>query len=176
MRNLLKKPIVIVGMMGSGKSTVGKRLAHRLNLQFYDSDKMIEEREGLSVMEIYDYRGEEYFKQQEIKIISEILNYGIVVISTGGRSLLIEEIRNSVKDNAITVWLKANLETLHERVSRRNTRPHLSGVNKYETIQKLLEECEPIYRESDIIVESKDMEAHFVVDTILSKLKTFLES
>ena len=175
MRNLLKKPIVIVGMMGSGKSTVGKRLAHRLNLQFYDSDKIIEERESLSVMDIYDFRGEEYFKQQEVKVISEIINYGIIVLSTGGGSLLIEEVQKLVKEKAITIWLKANIEILHERVSRRNTRPHLAGVDKYDTIQKLLKENEPIYQESDIIVESKDMEAHFVVDTILSKLKQFLE-
>ena len=175
MRNLLKKPIVIVGMMGSGKSTVGKRLAHRLNLQFYDSDKTIEEREGLSVMDIYDFRGEEYFKQQETKVISEIINYGIVILSTGGGSLLIKEVRELIKEKAITIWLKANIETLYERVSRRNTRPHLAGVDKLDTIQKLLKESEPVYQESDIIVESKDMEAHFVVDTILSKLKHFLE-
>ena len=176
MRNLIKKPIVIIGMMGSGKSTIGKRLAHRLNLQFYDSDKLIEDRENLSVRDIYDYKGEDYFKQQEIKIITEVLNYGTVVLSTGGGSFLIEEIRNLINSTAITIWLKANIDTLHERVSRRNTRPQFTGDDKYATIQKILEDSEPIYQSAAIIVESKDMEAHFVVDTIMSKLKRFLES
>jgi len=76
MRNLIKKPIVLVGMMGSGKSTIGKRLAYKLNLQFYDSDRLIEEREGLSVVDIFDFRGEEYFKKKESEIIKEILGYG----------------------------------------------------------------------------------------------------
>ena len=176
MRNLIKKPIVIIGMMGSGKSTIGKRLAHRLNLQFYDSDKLIEERENLSVRDIYDYKGADYFKQQEIKVITEVLNYGSIVLSTGGESFLIDEIRKLIQDNAITIWLKANIDTLHDRVSRRNTRPQFIGDNKYETIQKMLETSEPIYENSNIIVESKDMEAHFIVDTIMSKLKHYLEN
>jgi shikimate kinase len=175
MRHLIKKPIVLIGMMGSGKTTIGKRLAYKLNLQFYDSDKSIEEREGLSVIDIFDYRGEEYFKTQEANVIKEILNYGIVVLSTGGESFMNDKVRQAIKESAISIWLKTNITILHERVSRRNTRPQLTGNNKMELIEKMVEECYPIFEQADITIESKDMEAHFVVDTIMSKLKTYLE-
>lgn len=172
MRVTVNRPIVLVGMMGSGKSTIGKRLAYKLNLQFYDSDKVIEERDGLPIMDIYDFRGEQYFKEQETKVISEILDYGVVVLSTGGESFLIDAVRQKVKDKAISVWLKTDISTLHERVSKRNNRPQLAGDNKLELIEKMVEQSYPIFEEADIIVESKDMEAHFVVDTILARIKS----
>lgn len=176
MRLNLNKPIVLIGMMGSGKSTIGKRLAYKLNWQFYDSDKLIEEREGLSIMDVYDFRGEAYFKQQETKIIKEVLGYGLVVLSTGGESFLIDEVREEILEKAICVWLKADIGTLHERVSKRNTRPQLSGENKMEVIEKMVEESYPLFERAHIIVDSKDMEAHFVVDTILSRLRNFSQN
>lgn len=174
MKNALKKPVVLVGMMGSGKSTIGKRLAYKLNLQFYDSDKLIEDREGLSVLDIYDYRGEEYFKEQEKNVISEVLKYGTIVLSTGGESFMNEEIRKIIKEKAISICLKTNVEIIHERINRRNTRP-IQDSN-IEAIQKMVDDAEKIYEQTDISVESKDMEAHFVVDTIISKLKIYLEN
>jgi shikimate kinase len=171
MRNIVNKPIVLVGMMGSGKSTIGKRLAYRLNMQFYDSDKVIEEREGLSVLDIFDYRGEEYFRNKEIEVIKEIMGYGTIVLSTGGGSFMIDEIRDLIKDKAISIWLKANVDTLHERVSRRNTRPMLIGENKREVIEQLVEERYPFFETADLKIDSGDMDTHFVVDTIISKLK-----
>lgn len=176
MRNILKKPIVLVGMMGSGKSTIGKKLAYKLNLQFYDSDKMIEEREGLSVIDIYDFRGEDYFKTKETDVIKEVLGYGTVILSTGGESFLNDDIHEMIKSQSISIWLKTDISTLHERVSRRNTRPQFSGSNKMEVIEQMVEECYPVFEKADITIESKDMEAHFVVDTILSKLKGFIEN
>jgi shikimate kinase len=173
MRQNIKKPIVLIGMMGSGKSTIGKRLAYKLNLQFYDSDKIIEEREGLSIVDIYDFRGEEYFKNKEAEVIKEILGYGSVIISTGGESFLNEDIRNQILDNATSIWLKTNVDTLHERVSRRNTRPQFAGNTNLATIEKMVADTYPIYEKADITIESKDMEAHFVVDTILSKLRNY---
>jgi len=174
-RSVIRKPIVLVGMMGSGKSTIGKRLAYKLNMQFYDSDKVIEEREGLSALDIFEFRGEEYFRQKEITTIKEILDYGNVVLSTGGGSFIIDEVRELIKQQAVSIWLKTNIETIHERVSRRNTRPLLSGDNKLEVIQKLSAERDPIYEQADIIVESSENEIHYVVDTILIKLKTFFD-
>ncbi len=162
-------------MMGSGKSTIGKRLAYKLNMQFYDSDKVIEEREGLSVLDIFEFRGEDYFRQKEIEIIKEIIGYGNVVLSTGGGSFVIDEVRDLVKETAVSIWLKTDIATIHERVSRRNTRPLLSGDNKLEIIQKLSAERDPIYEKADIIVESSENEIHYVVDTILIKLKSFLD-
>jgi shikimate kinase len=171
MRYIIRKPIVLVGMMGSGKSTVGKRLAYKLNLQFYDSDKIIEEREGLSITDIYEYKGEAYFKKQEIDVIKEVLNYGTVILSTGGGSFLIEEIRQVIKDHAISIWLRTNIDTIYERVSRRNTRPLLNTANKMETIQNMITDATPIYEQADMIVDSNNFGAHFVVDTIIQKLK-----
>ncbi len=174
MRNLIKKPIVLVGMMGSGKSTIGKRLAYKLNLQFYDSDRLIEEREGLSVVDIFDFRGEEYFKKKESEIIKEILGYGNIVLSTGGESFFKDEVREVIKQSATSIWLKTSIEILHERVSRRNTRPQLAGENKKELIEEMVSKSYPIFEQADITIESTDMEAHFIVDTIISKLKTYL--
>lgn len=175
MRNVIKKPIVLVGMMGSGKSTIGKRLAYKLNLQFYDSDKIIEEREGLSVVDIYDYRGEEYFKSQELKVIKEIIGYGTVVLSTGGGSFLINELRELIKDKAISIWLRADIDTIHGRVARRNTRPLLNAPNKLELIKKMIDESTKYYEEADITIDCSNMDTYFVVDTIITKLKNFLQ-
>ena len=160
-------------MMGSGKSTIGKRLAYKLNRLFYDSDKIIEDKEGLSTRDIYDFRGEEYFKEQELKVIKETLNYGSVVLSTGGESFLSDEIRQLIMDKAISVWLKADISTLYERVSKRNTRPQLINENKMEVLEDMIAVSYPIFEQANIIVESKDMEAHFVVDTILARLKSY---
>jgi shikimate kinase len=175
MRHLIKKPIVLIGMMGSGKSTIGRRLAGKLNLQCYDSDKIIEDREGLSVMDIFEFRGESYFKAREEEVITEILNYGAVVLSTGGESFLNDAVRNKIMNQAISVWLKTDVDTLFNRVSRRNTRPQFQEGDKREFIEQMIERSYPYLENADIVVESKDMEAHFVVDTLMSKLKQYLE-
>lgn len=174
MRNSVKKPIVLVGMMGSGKSTVGKRLAHKLNLQFYDSDKIIEEREGLTINDIYEYKGEAYFKNQEAVVIKELMTYGTVIISTGGGSFLIEEVRELIKANSMSVWLRTDINTIYERVSRRNTRPLLNTADKMQTIVELIQAATPIYEQADVIVDSNNYGAHFVVDTIIQKIKNLL--
>lgn len=173
MKNVVvKKPVVLVGMMGSGKSTVGKRLAYKLNLQFYDSDKMIEEREGLSVVDIFYYKGEDYFRNLETQIIKEIIGYGNIILSTGGGGFLIDEVRETIKEKATSIWLKTDLSTIHERVLRRNTRPELDSTDdKLGALEKIAAEAIPIYEQADIIVESDKMETFHVVDSILSKLR-----
>ena len=95
-KKILTKPVVLIGMMGSGKSTVGKKLARKLNLQFYDSDKVLEEREALSIVDIHDFMGERYFYQKEEEVIKEIIGYGVVILSTGGSSFMNENIRNYI--------------------------------------------------------------------------------
>lgn len=176
MRNIVKKPIALVGMMGTGKSTIGKRLAYKLNFQFYDSDKLIEDREGFSIIDIFDFRGENYFKKREEEIIKEILGYGTVVLSTGGESFLNPVVREYIKEKAISIWLKSSPEVMYERVARRNTRPQLQVGDKKEVIEKMIEQSYPVLEEADIMVESKDMDAHFVVDSLMLRLQAFLES
>lgn len=173
LKSAIIKPIVLVGMMGTGKSTIGRKLANKLNLQFYDSDKIIEERQGLSVRDIHDFRGEEFFQNLELEVITEVLKYGVIVLSTGGESFLIEEVRKTIKERATSIWLDTSADVIHERVSRRNTRPLLDGNNKIEHIEQMLDERNNFYSESDIRVETGNMEAHFVVDSILSKLKKY---
>jgi len=175
MKFKVTKPIVLVGMMGSGKSTIGKRLAKRLNLQFYDSDKVIEEREGLSVVDIYDFRGEPYFRKKEFETIKEILRYGPTVLSTGGNSFMDDDIRNMIKEQALSIWLSTDINTLYERVSKRNTRPELNCNNKLELLQKLAEERFDLYSQTDITIESGNDDVHFLVDALVLRVQKFLQ-
>lgn len=173
LKEALNKPIVLAGVMGSGKSTVGKKLAKRLNLQFYDSDKVIEEREALSVVDIHDFKGAEYFQHKESKVITEILGYGQLVLSTGGGSFSNTELRQLIKSKAITVWLSANFDILYERVSRRNTRPELNYGDKKAILKKLIDDSKDLAVEADIVVESIEQDSHYIVDIIVSKLKKY---
>jgi shikimate kinase len=163
-------------MMGTGKSTIGKKIANKFNLKFYDSDKIIEEREGLSVLDIFDYKGEDYFRKIETQVIAELLGYGIIVLSTGGGSFLIDEVRNNIKNSALSVWLDSSPEAIHERVSRKKTRPLLVGENNnIENITQMVNDRAPIYSEADIRLETQDMESHFVVDIAHNRInKHFL--
>ncbi len=172
-KKTLTKPVVLIGMMGSGKSTVGKKLARKLNLQFYDSDKILEEREALSIVDIHDFMGERYFQQKEEEVIKEIIGYGVVVLSTGGSSFMNENIRDFIIKNTISIWLDSDLDTIHERVSRRNTRPELmASDNKKELLEKMMKEREPMFKQADIKIES-DLEAHHLVGTIIEKLEAY---
>jgi shikimate kinase len=173
MKNKLDKPIVLVGMMGSGKSTVGRKLAKKIDLQFYDSDNIIEGREGLTIMDIHEYMGEKYFQQKEEETIKEILNYGRVVLSTGGSSFDNANIRKIIKEKAVCIWLDANIDTILERVSRRNTRPELIGSSKDEIIKKMTEKKSQ-FDQANIKIES-DLEAHHLVSTLIMRLEKYLE-
>ncbi len=173
-REVITKPIVLVGMMGSGKSTVGRKLAKKLNLQFYDSDKILEEREGLSIADIHEFMGKKYFQQKEEETIKEIIGYGTVVLSTGGSSFMNENIRQFISEKAISIWLDVDLETIYERVSRRNTRPELMMVkDKRDFISKMGKEREPIFDQANIKVES-DLEVYHLVGTVIRQLEKYL--
>ena len=162
MKKKLKKPIVLVGMMGSGKSTVGRKLAKKIDLRFYDSDNIIEGREGLSITDIHEYMGQKYFQEKEEETIKEILDYGNIVLSTGGGSFSNPNIRNIIKEKATCIWLDANINTILERVSRRNTRPELIGKNNKEVIQDVellasqVERCNQILRKLSLEPNQED--------------------
>jgi len=170
-------PIVLVGMIGSGKSTIGRKLARKLDLKFYDSDKILEERVGLSIVDIHDFMGTKYFLEIEEQVIKEVLSYGVVVLSTGGNSLMNQNIRESIKKNAVSIWLNSSLETLYSRIIKRNnTRPELIGSNdKKDLLKKLLMEREPILKCADIEIGS-DTETYLLVNEIIEKLSQFLKN
>ncbi len=173
----IKKPIVLVGSAGSGKSTVGRRVAKKLKLQFYDSDKMIEEREGLSVVEIHQIHGVEYFTRREKEVIEEVLStYGTVILSTGSNSFIDDEMHDMIRSNAITIWLYADINVLAERISRRNSRPGFTPENTEDLLKEVIEKHYPIYGDVDISVESHEHDIYKVVDTVILKLKQYFEN
>ena len=172
---LAGKPLVLVGMMGAGKTTVGRRLAARLNRQFLDSDEEIEKAAQMSIPEIFEQRGEPEFRAGETRVIARVLKDDGIVLATGGGAFVNEETRALVKGEAISIWLKAEADILFERVSRRSNRPLLKTANPRATLEKLIEDRYPIYAEADVTVISRDVPqdvvAGDVIDAVLGYLK-----
>lgn len=172
---LAGRPVVLVGMMGAGKTTVGRRLATRLNRPFLDSDEEIEKAAQMSIPEIFAQRGEPEFRAGETRVIARVLKTQNVVLATGGGAFVHPETRALVKQQAISVWLKAEIDILFERVSRRSNRPLLKTADPRATLEKLIEERYPLYAEADVTVLSRDVPqdavAADVVDAVLAHLK-----
>jgi shikimate kinase len=166
----LTKPIVLVGMMGAGKSTVGTRLAKKLQVSFYDTDNLVQEIAGCSIDDIFKYAGEDFFREKERQVIEELLNLSNCVISTGGGTFIDDESRKLIKDKSVSIWLKADYNTILERVSRRNTRPTLKEGNKADLVDQLIKERYPTYQEADISVNSGDGPHMLIVDDIIQKI------
>jgi len=164
------KTIVLVGLMGCGKSTIGRRLAKALQMPFVDLDNHIENILKMSVTEIFAKYGEESFRAMELGEIKKILVESPLVLATGGGAFINDEIRNLIKDSAVSVWINADLATLLERVSRRNTRPLLENGNKEEIMQELMEKRYPIYEQADINVHSGHGSHDVVVRKIIEAL------
>jgi len=162
----LKRPVVLVGLMGAGKSTVGRRLARDIGLEFVDSDNEIVEAAGCSIADIFEMYGEDMFRDLEKRVLLRLLGSTPSVIATGGGAFINDDIRAAIRAQAISIWLKADIEVLIERVSRRNTRPLLKTGDKRATLTRLIEERHPIYGEADLVVES-DEGAH---ETVVAKI------
>jgi len=144
------KIIVLVGLMGSGKSRVGAELSRLLKLPFVDADKEIEKAAGMKIPEIFERLGEAEFRSGEKKVMLRLLAAGDKVLASGGGGFIQPEIRAAVKQHAISVWLKASLETLVERTSRTDHRPLLRGVDRAAKLQELMDKRYPVYAEADI--------------------------
>jgi len=172
---LAGRPLVLVGMMGAGKTTVGRRLAARLNRQFLDSDEEIEKAAQMSIPEIFEQRGEPEFRAGETRVIARVLKDRGIVLATGGGAFVNVETRALIKTEALSVWLKAEADILFERVSRRSNRPLLKTANPRATLEKLIADRYPIYAEADVTVLSRevpqDVVAGDVIDTVLGFLK-----
>jgi shikimate kinase len=162
--------IVLVGMMGAGKSTVGRRLAARLRLPFLDADIEIEAAAGMSIAEIFETHGEAYFRDGEARVIARLLEGGPAVLATGGGSFLREETRRKVGDKAVSIWLKADSDIIMRRVKRRADRPLLQTPDPAATIDRLIAEREPVYRHADITIWSRDVPHDKIVDECVEAL------
>ncbi|MBJ3786227.1 shikimate kinase [Devosia sediminis] len=170
------RPVVLVGMMGAGKTTVGRRLANRLGRQFIDSDEEIERAAQMTIPEIFEQRGESEFRAGEMRVIARLLKEKDIVLATGGGAFVNLDTRALVKAEAVSVWLKADLDVLFERVSRRSNRPLLKTADPRGTLEKLIADRYPIYQEADVTVFSRDVPqdnvAADVIGALLDHLKT----
>ena len=166
----LSKPIVLVGMMGAGKSTVGTRLAKKLRVSFYDTDNLVQEIAGCSIDDIFKYAGEDFFREKERQVVEDLLKLNACVISTGGGAFIDPINRQLIKEKSVSIWLRADYETILERVSRRNTRPTLKADNKADLVEQLIDERYPIYAEADLCVNSGDGPHMIIVDDIIKKI------
>ena len=168
------RPIALVGMMGAGKTTVGRRLAAALNLRFHDADAEIEQAAGMSVADLFARHGEESFRRGEAQVIERLLTGPPVVIATGGGALLNAATRSLVKARAISVWVRADVDTLVKRATKRATRPLLKNGDPKEIISRLLDARTPYYAAADIVIDS-DVGSHArTVRAIVDALSAFL--
>ncbi|GLK70750.1 shikimate kinase [Ancylobacter dichloromethanicus] len=171
LRGLLgARSIVLVGMMGAGKSSVGKRLARRLALPFADADTEIEQAAGMTIPEIFALHGEPAFRDGEKKVIARLLEAGPMVLATGGGAYMIEETRAAIASHGISVWLKAELDVLLRRVRRRDDRPLLKSGDPEATLARLIDQRYPVYALADVTVVSHDVPQDMMVDTVIEAL------
>jgi shikimate kinase len=172
----LDRPVVLVGLMGVGKSTVGRRLAKRLGLPFVDSDSAIEDAAGYSPAEIFERFGEQDFRDGERRLVARLVEGEIRVIATGGGAYVDPKTRELLNDRAITVWLDAPVDILADRTSRRDTRAQLRQGDPKATLERLSEERRPSYAQAHIHVKSGDGAHNDVVDAIVQALEVHLSA
>jgi len=170
----LNRPVVLVGLMGVGKSTVGRRLARRLGLPFVDSDTEIEDAAGYSAAEIFERYGERDFRDGERRLVARLIDGEVRVIATGGGAYVDPRTRQLLNERAITVWLDAPVDILAERTSRRDTRAQLRNGDRQATLERLASERRQSYEQAHIHVKSGDGAHKDVVDSILRALDDFL--
>jgi shikimate kinase len=163
-RALGSRSIVLVGMMGAGKSSIGRRLAGRLGIPFIDADTEIEGAAGMTIPEIFEKHGEPYFRAGEARVIARLLDNGPQVLATGGGSIMDPQTRALIGQKGISIWLKADIDVLLKRTKRRNDRPLV------EKIKDLLPVREPIYSQADIVIQSRDEPHETIIDEIMSLL------
>jgi shikimate kinase len=169
-RPMAKRPIVLVGLMGAGKSTVGRRLASALRLPFHDADQEIEKAAGCSISDFFDQYGEAAFRDGERKVIARLLDGPRHVLATGGGAFMDPTTRALIKERGLSVWLRANIELLMERVAKRPTRPLLKNGDPRGTMERLMAERYPVYAEADVTVDSNGGPHDAIVQQILSQL------
>ena len=164
------RSVVLVGMMGSGKSSIGRRLAARLAIPFVDADSEIEQAAGMTIPEIFEQHGEPYFRAGEARVIARLLDHGPQVLATGGGAFMNADTRTAIRHKGVSVWLKAELDVLMKRIKRRSDRPLLKTDDPAATLTALIAERYPVYAEADLTVMSRDVPHEAIVDEIVVAL------
>jgi shikimate kinase len=168
------RSVVMVGLMGCGKSAVGRRLATRLGLPFVDADEEIEKAAGKTIEDIFAEHGEPYFREGERKVLARLLRSGPQVLATGGGAFMNSETREGIAQAGISIWLKADLALLVRRVAKRGNRPLLKNGDPEVVLQSLIDTRYPLYAEADITVESRDVPHEIIVAEIVERLSEAL--
>lgn len=166
----IDRPLVLVGIMGVGKTSIGRRLAARLDLEFVDADDEIEAAAGMTIAEIFEKFGESYFRDGERRVIARLIDGKPKVVATGGGAFINEQTRRLILDQAVSIWLDADVEILTERVKRRNHRPLLNNRNPADVLNELGRIRNPIYACADLHVRSDATPHGRTVDLILEAL------
>src|SRR5919107_170451 len=174
-RQLGVRSIVLVGLMGAGKSTVGRRLAQKLGLPFRDADNEIEAAAGMSIPDIFAIHGEAHFRDGERRVIARLLQEGPMVLATGGGAFMNEETRARIAENGISIWLRADLDVLMRRVRKRATRPLLQNSDPEGTMRRLMDQRYPVYATADITIDSHEAPHDRVVTELTKALRHWFE-
>ena len=175
-QRLGRRSVVFVGLMGAGKTTIGRRLAHCLDIPFTDADSEIEAAAGKTIAEIFADHGEPHFRDGERRVIARLLQNGPQVLSTGGGAYMSEETRANIRRSGIAVWLRADLHLLLKRVQKRSDRPLLRSDDPEAVLRRLIEIRYPVYAEADIVVDSRDISHTAIVSDVLAGLADHLKN
>lgn len=165
------RSLVLVGMMGAGKSSIGRRLATRLGLPFMDADCEIELAAGMTIPDIFALHGEPAFRSGEARVIARLLEAGPAVLATGGGAFMNDGTRAAIAAKGISIWLKADFDVLMRRIRRRTNRPMLKTADPAATLRQLMDERYPVYAEAALTVESRDVPHAAVIDDIIVALR-----
>jgi shikimate kinase len=172
----LSRTLVLVGLMGAGKTSIGRRVAARLGLEFRDADAEIESAAGQTVSEIFQSRGEAEFRRGERQVIGRLLQGPVHILATGGGAFMDAETRAAIKQHGLSLWLRADLDTLVERTSRRNTRPLLEHGDRRQILKSLIDSRYPTYALADLAVDSGHSGHEATVDVVLRAVAEHLGS
>jgi len=170
----VEKTIVLIGMMGAGKTCIGRKLAERLGLPFVDADQEIAEAAGCSIPDIFALHGEAAFREGEARVISRLLDDPVHVLATGGGAFMNEKTRAKIRERAISIWLRADIDLLMRRVTRRNNRPLLQKGEPRAVLEELMAEREPVYAHADIVVDSMDGPRDAMLNKVVEALVEYL--
>lgn len=173
-RRALKQPLLLIGMMGAGKTRMGLQLANALDLAFTDSDDEIEKAACMTIPEIFDKFGEAYFRDGERRVIARLLEQGPSVIATGGGAVMTPETAEAVWQKTLSIWVRADMDVMVERTARRDNRPLLKDGDPREILTALAEKRYPVYEKADIVIDSHNGPAEAILNQALEKIRTHL--